>query len=453
MPKKNKNNEEMKFNLTAYWSRFNSLTPDTWQVFRIIAEFIEGYSFITNLHNEVTVFGSARTKKNSKYYKTAVKLGELLAKSNYTVVTGGGPGIMEAANKGAYEAGGVSVGLNIQLPKEQRINPYVKDSVAFSYFFIRKVMLMTAGHSFVFFPGGFGTLDEFFETLDSISIGFLDEAPIILVGSEFWNPLLESFIKDKVFKDTDLGTKKIINSIYVVDTAEEAFKIIKKHKRKNTASHLKRHVERQQKINWQIFKIMADIVDGLEMLSNMHNDITVLGTKNINDADSFYYKSAYELGKKLGKKKYTVVTGGGSGIMEAANKGAYEAGGVSIGLYTDIADQGPVNKYLTKHMGFQFPFIRKLILTAPSYAFVLFPGGIGTLDQCFEVLTLVQTEKMPEVPVILFGSDYWNPLLKFLKKNVFEDNYAISKFDLKLFKVVDSPAEVMKIISKYKNKK
>ncbi len=449
MARKN-NNDDFKFNLTAYWRRPGSDFRDTWQVFRIISEFIDGYNFITNLHNEVTVFGSARTKKTSKYYRMAVELGRMLGDAGYTVVTGGGPGIMEAANKGAWEAGGQSVGLNIQLPKEQRINRYVKDSVAFSYFFIRKVMLLSAGHAFVFFPGGFGTLDEFFEALDGIETGLFEDTPLIVVGSEFWNPLIEGFLKNKSVKQVHSLDESDLRYIQIVDNAEEAFRVIKKNKRKYNMSHKKRHIIRQQKINWQIFKIMADIVDGLEMLSKIDRDITILGTKNIYHSDSFYYTSAYNLGKKLAKKGYTIVTGGGSGIMEAANKGAWEAGGKSIGLYTDIADQGPVNRYLTDSLAFDFPYIRKLILTAPSYAFVLFPGGFGTLDQCFEVLTLVQTEKMPQVPVVLFGSDYWSPLVKFLKKNVFEDKHAISRFDLKLFKVVDDVDEVIRIISKHK---
>jgi uncharacterized protein (TIGR00730 family) len=123
---------------------------------------VEGYQFLSGLKKEVTILGSARLPANNKYYKIAQELGNLLGKNGFTTITGGGPGIMEAANRGAFEAGGESVGLNIQLPFEQRINPYVKKSIAFYYFFSRKVMLTSPANAFVFFPGGFGTLDEFF---------------------------------------------------------------------------------------------------------------------------------------------------------------------------------------------------------------------------------------------------------------------------------------------------
>src|SRR3989338_7041363 len=138
---------------------------DRWIIFRIITEFVEGYQFLGDLKKEVTLLGSARFPSNNKYYKIAQELGYLLGKNGFTTITGGGPGIMEAANNGAFEGGGESVGLNIQLPFEQRTNPYVKKSIAFYYFFSRKVMLTAPANAFVFFPGGFGTLDEFFEVV------------------------------------------------------------------------------------------------------------------------------------------------------------------------------------------------------------------------------------------------------------------------------------------------
>lgn len=122
--------------------------------------------------------------------------------------------------------------------------------------------------------------------------------------------------------------------------------------------------------------------------------------------------------------------------------------GESIGLFTHTVDQGPVNEYMTRSLSFDFSYTRKLILTAPSEAFVLFPGGYGTMDQCFEVLTLIQTKKMPGVPVILFGREFWEPLLEFITQNIFEENHAISRHDLQLFHVVDSVDEVMQILKK-----
>src|SRR3989338_6182356 len=139
---------------------------DSWRIFRIITEIVEGYQFLSELKNEVIILGSARLPHNNKYNKIAVELGRLLGKNGFTTITGGGPGIMEAANRGAFEVGGESVGLNIQLPMEQRINPYVQHAVAFYYFFTRKVMLTAPANAFVYFPGGFGTFDEFFEVVD-----------------------------------------------------------------------------------------------------------------------------------------------------------------------------------------------------------------------------------------------------------------------------------------------
>lgn len=422
---------------------------DTWQVFQIMAEFVNGYEFLSNFHQEVTIFGSARTKPQSKYYKKAVELGRLLAKHKFTTITGGGPGIMEAANKGANEAGGESVGLNIQLPFEQRINPHVKKSIAFHYFFTRKVMLTAPAHAYVYFPGGFGTLDELFEVLDSIELKLIDQVPVILVGSEFWNPLLD-FLTNNVVERIHSIDKRDLELITVVDEPQEVIPIIKKmgKKRGVTCSHLSPdNFYCDKQINWRIFRIMAEIVQGFEFLTGVEQDVTVLGTKSV-EPGTKYYDAAESLGKELAEKKYTVVTGGGSGVMEAANKGAFEAGGESIGLFTHTVDQGPVNEYMTRNMSFDFSYTRKLILTAPSKAFVLFPGGYGTMDQCFEVLTLIQTKKIPGVPVILYGKEYWEPLMEFITDNMFEENHAISRHDIQLVHVVDSVEEAIKIIKR-----
>ncbi len=163
----------------------------TWRIFRIMSEFVDDYELLGNIGKDVTVFGSARTKPEEKYYKVAEKLGQFLAKKKYTVITGGGPGIMEAANKGAYEAGGKSIGLNINLPSEQRLNPYVTGNLGFHFFFTRKVMLTTPSLAFVFFPGGFGTLDEFFEVATLIQTKKMPKVPLILVGKDYWEPLEE----------------------------------------------------------------------------------------------------------------------------------------------------------------------------------------------------------------------------------------------------------------------
>lgn len=422
---------------------------DTWQVFRIMAEFVSGYQFLSSFNRVITVFGSARIKKESRYYQDAEQLGRMLAHKKYTTITGGGPGIMEAANKGACTNGGGSVGLNIHLPFEQRINPYVKKSIAFHYFFSRKVMLSSPAQAFVFYPGGFGTLDELFEVLDNMELGLIDTAPVILVGKEFWEPLLD-FLEHNSIERLHCAHRMNISMIRLVDRAEEAFSFIKNTKRlkRDKCTHLSVHnFYCDAEINWRIFRIMSEIVEGFEFLTTMKRDITILGTKSIKP-ESPYYLEAYKLGRGLALKKYTVVTGGGSGVMEAANKGARDVGGESIGLYTHSIDQGKVNNFLTRSLSFDFSFTRKLILTSPSKAFVLFPGGIGTMDQVFEVLTLIQTGKMKGVPVVLFGSEYWQPLLDFLRYNVFEEKHAISRHDLTLFDVADTAEDVMKIFKR-----
>lgn len=420
---------------------------DTWRIFKIMSEFVSGYQFLSNFTKAVTVFGSARTDEQSSHYKDAVKLGRMLSMAGYSTITGGGPGIMEAANKGACEGDGDSVGLNIQLPFEQRINPYVRKSIGFNYFFTRKVMLCAPAQAYIFFPGGFGTLDEFFEVLDNVELNLIDRMPVILIGRDYWQPLYEFLCTNAVEKIHSLE-KRDLKLIKIVNSVEEAFDIIKKTKKPKTCSVLSsENFYCNQKINWRIFRIMAEIVEGFEFLTGTTKDVTILGTKSIGP-QSPYYKAAYDLGKRLAKDKYTVVTGGGSGIMEAANKGAMLNGGESVGLYTHSSDQGHVNQYMTKSKRFDFSYTRKLILTAPSKAFVLFPGGYGTMDQVFEVLTLIQTGKMEDVPIVLYGKEFWKPLLEYLQHNTFEKHHAIKSYDLKLFDIVDSVDEVMKYIKR-----
>ncbi len=198
----------------------------TWRIFRIMAEFVEGFQFLSTTKREVTVFGSTRIPPTSKWYAQAVTLGRLLGEHGFSVVTGGGPGIMEAANKGAYEAGGESIGLNIQLPHEQRINPYVTRSRAFYYFFTRKVMLAASAQAYIYFPGGFGTLDEFFEILTLIQTKKSERISVVLVGHEYWDPLV-NWLHTTVLGTFDAISPDDLKIFTIVDTAEDAFDIIK----------------------------------------------------------------------------------------------------------------------------------------------------------------------------------------------------------------------------------
>ena len=203
----------------------NTPAEETWRVFRIMAEFVEGFEVMSKLEPGVSVFGSARTPPSHPYYKQAERLGALLAKRKYTVITGGGPGIMEAANKGALEAGGTSIGLNITLPREQTPNPYQNVSLEFNYFFARKVMFVKYAVGFVCFPGGFGTMDEFFESMTLIQTGKSPRFCVVLVGKEFWTPLvdwLRSALRDtyQYISPEDLDLFKL------TDDVEEAAQII-----------------------------------------------------------------------------------------------------------------------------------------------------------------------------------------------------------------------------------
>ncbi|RPI07563.1 MAG: TIGR00730 family Rossman fold protein [Zetaproteobacteria bacterium] len=164
---------------------------ESWRMFRILGEFVEGFDALSRITPAVTVFGSARARPGESAYDTAEAVGHAVAKAGFTVVTGGGPGVMEAASKGAFEAGGKTVGLNIELPKEQKPNPYTTISLHFHYFFVRKVMLVKYATAFVLLPGGFGTIDEMFETVTLIQTHKIRPFPVILVGRSYWQGLLD----------------------------------------------------------------------------------------------------------------------------------------------------------------------------------------------------------------------------------------------------------------------
>ena len=204
-----------------YGENYNFVRTDTWRLFRIMSEFVESFEEMGEVPGKlVSVFGSARLKKNSPEYKEAKQLGELLVKAGYGVITGGGPGIMAAANEGADKAKGVSVGLNIELPHEQKPNVHQTKSLSFRYFFTRKVCFLKYSLAIFVFPGGFGTLDELFEALTMIQTRKIHPIPLILVGSSFWNGLLD-WIREQMISGGTISPEDM-DLIKVVDTAEEA---------------------------------------------------------------------------------------------------------------------------------------------------------------------------------------------------------------------------------------
>ena len=190
-------------------------------------EFVRGLRFIKDHPKSVTFFGSARLKENDRYYQKARRLGAKLGELGYSIVTGGGPGIMEAGNRGAYEVGSESLGLTIELPGEQNVNPYVKEHVPFYYFFTRKVCLTFSAEAYLYFPGGFGTLDEFFEILTLVQTHKIKQVPLILVGSEFWSPL-DEFITEHLYKEFKTVGKDDASLYQVLDDEDEIVNLIKK---------------------------------------------------------------------------------------------------------------------------------------------------------------------------------------------------------------------------------
>lgn len=197
-------------------------TNDSWAIFKIMAEFVDGYERLSKIGPCVSIFGSARTKPDHKYYKLAEEIAYQLTQNGFGVITGGGPGIMEAGNKGANRGKGVSVGLNIELPFEQHDNPWIDagKSLDFDYFFVRKVMFVKYSQGFVVMPGGFGTMDELFEAITLIQTKKIGRFPIVLVGSKFWSGLLD-WIKNTLLEEGNISEEDL-NLFRVVDTAEAA---------------------------------------------------------------------------------------------------------------------------------------------------------------------------------------------------------------------------------------
>ena len=220
-------NEDKKIREKFKQKTWNEIrTNDSWAIFKIMAEFVEGFERLSKIGPCVSIFGSARTKPDENYYKLAESIAFELTQSGYGVVTGGGPGIMEAGNKGAARGHGTSVGLNIDLPFEQHDNPYIDSdkSLDFDYFFVRKVMFVKYSQGFVVMPGGFGTMDELFEAMTLIQTKKIGKFPIVLVGRKFWSGLMD-WIKNTLLEEGNISAKDL-DLISIVDTEEEVLEVI-----------------------------------------------------------------------------------------------------------------------------------------------------------------------------------------------------------------------------------
>lgn len=230
------NVEEKKIRRAFKEKNWNAIkTSDSWQIFKIMSEFVEGFETMSKIGPCVSVFGSARTKPDNKYYKQAEEIGYLLTQKGYGVITGGGPGIMEAANKGAKRGDGKSVGLNIELPFEQSSNPFIDNDklINFDYFFVRKVMFVKYAQGFIVLPGGVGTLDELFEAITLIQTNKIGKFPIVLVGKSYWEGLLD-WIKVVLLDKEKNISKEDLKLINIVETPVEAVEIIEKFYNKYT---------------------------------------------------------------------------------------------------------------------------------------------------------------------------------------------------------------------------
>jgi uncharacterized protein (TIGR00730 family) len=222
------NNIETSHKPPLKWTEFHG--ENSWTMFKVVAEFVEGFERMNKIGPCISIFGSARTKPDSPYYKKAVELAFKLSQEGYGVITGGGPGIMEAGNKGAHSEGGASVGLNIKLPFEQGSNPYVDQdkNVNFNYFFVRKVMFVKYAQAFVVFPGGFGTMDELFEVLTLIQTQKIDKVPVILYGAKFWTGMKE-WIKNTMLEENGTINPEDLDLIPIMDNIEEIIQRINEH--------------------------------------------------------------------------------------------------------------------------------------------------------------------------------------------------------------------------------
>lgn len=201
--------------------------PESWRMFRIMSEFVEGFDRLQNIGSAITIFGSARTKPEHPEYQAAVKTAKLLGQAGFSIITGGGPGIMEACNKGAQDAGALSIGLDIELPFESSINDYCDIGVKFRYFFSRKTMLVKYARGYVIMPGGFGTLDELFESLTLIQCGKIHDFPVILYGVDYWQGLID-WIKSTMHTGGKISQKDV-DRLVVTDSPEEIRDFMLKH--------------------------------------------------------------------------------------------------------------------------------------------------------------------------------------------------------------------------------
>ncbi|MBU1906366.1 MAG: LOG family protein, partial [Candidatus Omnitrophica bacterium] len=402
---------------------------------RELRQFIE---LLKAIGPAVSIFGSARIKPGHPVYETTMDLAYNLSQKDYAIVTGGGPGVMEAANKGV-PAGKISVGLRIELSYEKGANPFVNVPLAFKYFFARKMAFVNSSQGFICMQGGFGTLDELFEVLNLKSRGYTGKFPIILFGKEFYSGLFD-FLREA----ESLGylNRPIKDLLYILDSKEEALSYFR---RKSKAS---RYQIREKDIKLAL----KELYNSLTILNDLGPGITILGSHAIPEG-STDYENVRNLGLGLAKMDIPVFYRGYPGTSEAVWKGFQDgrkmknrisAKAISMWVkdYKDYKPTGDIR------LGFTYPFEPKIASIRHSWGYAVFPGGLATLDELFDVICLIQTRKIKPFPVVLINRKFWAPLEHWIKYKLLSEK-VISKENLKLFQIVDTHQEALRIFEDY----
>jgi uncharacterized protein (TIGR00730 family) len=282
-----------------------------------------------------------------------------------------------------------------------------------------------------------------------MALGFIQKVPVILVGRDFWDPLVD-FLNNTCHNTVKAIKPEDLEMLKVVETAEEAYDIIK-----HTEDHPNfldniSNTNSVSSVNWRIFRVMAELVEGLDFLQSLPKNITILGSNKVS-RDSRYYEDVYNIAQETIKHDFSILTGGGFGIAEAANKASSEAGKPAYATLLNQAGK-TMNQYVSDSIHFRFPFTRQFILTGPTNQYLFCPGGLGTLHQLFEVLTLVQTHKVDPTPLILYDDEFWGPLVNYIKEILDQKYRTINPADLNLFQLTSSKDEVIDMIVKNSQK-
>jgi uncharacterized protein (TIGR00730 family) len=418
--------------------------------FTEISDAVRDFAIFSEIGPVVSVFGSARFKEDHPQYISARNFAARLSGLDCVLLTGGGPGIMEATNRGAHEYGGVSFSCSIRLPREQKTNVYSDLDKVFEYFFTRKIFLMKGSNYIVAYPGGYGTQDETLEAFNLINKGKMHPVPIILVGKDYWEPHINFLIQHAepigAIKSSDFLVKgKPL--FHMVDDDKQAFDIIQADLQAKAKSPNHENVKPKLHISEKMFmRAWSEFSSALQTLSNEPPHISVSGANTL--ATGRYVKMAYEFGKAFGKQGLNTLVSDLNPTTEFLNTAVRTHGGVTMGFVNPEYRPDKTNDVnLMVKLPVYYQFIREVLSHKCSSATVLFPGGFGTLKRANELVTLMQTKKAESKPVIAVGSEYWKPLREIAKKIYLDKYNAINEDDLDILQIVDTSAEALDIIN------